>query len=170
VQTDDEEFAEFVRSAGIRLFRVAYLLTGDRHRGEDLTQDALARTYGAWRRVRTEDAFAYARRVLVNLQNDWWRSHRWRESPVAQVDPVAGAPDPAVDVASRDEIVRALRLLTQRERAVVVLRYFADMSEAAVADELGVALGTVKSTASRALAKLRVTVGLINVTTVEGQR
>jgi RNA polymerase sigma-70 factor (sigma-E family) len=170
VRTEDQDFTDFMHASADRLFRVAYLLTGDRHRAEDLAQDALARTFSAWRRVRQENAFGYARRVMVNLHTDWWRAHRWRERSVGELPVRAGAPDPAVAVVRRDSVVRALRTLTRRERTIVVLRYFADMPEAAVANELNISVGTVKSTAARALGKLRGTADLAEPTTVEGTR
>jgi len=151
---DDAGFAEFMRGSADRLGRLAYLLTGDRHRAEDLTQDALARTYAAWPRVVHEDAYGYTRRVLVNLHIDWWRVRRRRERPASQ-PPARHDPDPAHVVAERDWAVRALGQLSRRERAVVALRYFADLTEAAVAQELGISIGTVKSTNARALARLR---------------
>src|SRR5256886_17659005 len=72
-----------MRQCATRLHRVAYLLTADSGQAEELTQDALARTYAAWRRIRNDYAYAYARRVLVNLHTDWWRARRWRERPGA---------------------------------------------------------------------------------------
>jgi RNA polymerase sigma-70 factor (sigma-E family) len=152
---DDSSFADFMRGNAARLFRLAYLLTGDRHRAEELTQDALARTYQAWQRVLDDDAYAYTRRILVNLHTDWWRARRWREQAVAEPPDATGAPDPAVSVSQRDWAVRTLLRLSRRERAVVVLRYYADMSESDIARELGISPGTVKSTAARALEKLR---------------
>lgn len=156
----DREFAAFMRASATRLFRLAFLLTGDRHRAEDLTQDALSRTYGVWRRVVRDDAYAYTRRVLVNLHADWWRARMWRERLVDQPQARERVPDPATEVVRRDMVIRALRELTRRERAVVVLRYFADLSEAEVAGELNISVGTVKSTNARALRKLRVAADL----------
>jgi RNA polymerase sigma-70 factor (sigma-E family) len=153
---NEAEFVAFVQASTARLFRLAYLLTGDQHRAEDLTQDALARTYGAWRRVVREDAHSYARRILVNLHTDWWRVGRWREQSADEPVEPAPAPDPAAGVVRRDSVTRALRTLTRRERAVVVLRYYADLSEVDIAHELNISVGTVKSTAARALRKLRV--------------
>jgi RNA polymerase sigma-70 factor (sigma-E family) len=150
----DREFAEFMHGNVQRLCRVGYLLTADQGRAEELAQDALARTYRAWKRVRSEDAYAYARRVLVNLHTDWWR-RRWRERIVAQVPERAGG-DPTAGSADRDALGQALRQLTRRERAVIVLRYYLDLTEAQTAYELKISVGTVKSTASRALKKLRV--------------
>lgn len=155
----DDEFAEFMRGSADRLCRVAYLLTGDRSRAEELAQDALARTYRAWKRVRSDDAYAYTRKVLVNLHTDWWR-RRWREHSVAEVPDRTGVGDPASRAVDRDALAAALLTLTRRERAVIVLRYYLDLTEAQTAAELGVTVGTVKSTAFRALRKLRVSPGL----------
>lgn len=154
----DEEFAEFARASHAGLRHAAWLLTGDRHAAEDAVQAALVRTYAAWHRVRRDDAYAYARRVLVNYVTDKWR-RRMREYPTANLPDRAGTPDPADEVALRQWVVGALAALTPRERAVVVLRYLFDLPEAVVARDLGVTLGTVKSTSSRALAKLRVRAG-----------
>jgi RNA polymerase sigma-70 factor (sigma-E family) len=152
----DEEFADFVRQCAHRLYRVAFLLTADHGRAEDLAQDALARTYSAWRRVRAEDAYAYTRRVLVNLHTDWWRARRWRERPVALVPDRSTGTDVERATTDRYAITKALQILTPRERAVIVHRYFLDLTEQQTARELGISVGTVKSTAFRALAKLRI--------------
>jgi RNA polymerase sigma-70 factor (sigma-E family) len=133
----------------------AYLLTGDRHAAEDATQAALVRTYAAWSRVRRDNAFAYARRVLVNYVTDRWR-RRLREYATDELPEQPSSTDLAEEVALRQWLIGALASLTPRERAVIIMRYFFDLSEAAVADDLGVTLGTVKSTSSRALAKLRI--------------
>lgn len=152
----DDSFVRFVGECGPQLYRVAFLLTGNVPAAEDLYQAALTRSYAAWRRVRREDAYRYVRRVLVNLHTDWWRAPlSWRERTRAAVPDVAGTDDPATAVADRDRVARALRALTRRERAVIVLRYFADLSEQDTARELDVGVGTVKSTTARALTKLR---------------
>ncbi|MFN8076203.1 MAG: SigE family RNA polymerase sigma factor [Kineosporiaceae bacterium] len=159
-QGRDAEFTEFARAAQAGLLRTAWLLTGERCAAEDAVQEALTRTYVAWRRVRPDTAVAYARRALVNLVIDGQRRHR-RGHAVAvanpedaeRVPPSAVGPQGVVD--DRDVLVRALALLAPRERAVVVLRYYADLSEHQTAHELGISAGTVKSTASRALARLR---------------
>jgi len=151
-----ESFDDFVRSCSYRLFQVGCLLTGgDTHRAEDLVADALARTYLAWSRIRSGDAFGYARRTLVNLHTDWWRRRRRRELITSQPPERGDGTDHGGDVARRDSVMRALRALTRRERAVLVLRYFVDLTEQDTAAELGISLGTVKSTNARALAKLR---------------
>jgi RNA polymerase sigma-70 factor (sigma-E family) len=150
----DEEFVEFAQASSGGLLHAAYLLTGDRHAAEDAVQAALVRTYAAWSRVRRDDAFAYTRRVLVNYVTDRWR-RRLREYPTGEVPEQPSRTDLAEEVALRQWLIGALARLTLRERAVIIMRYFFDLSEAAVADDLGISLGTVKSTSSRALAKLR---------------
>lgn len=155
---NDDDFAEFAEASYGGLRHAAYLLTGDRHAAEDATQTALVRTYAAWSRVRRDDAYAYARRVLVNHVTDRWR-RKAREYPVSELPERDGSPDPADEVALRHWVTGALATLTVRERAVIVMRYLFDLPEAAVAADLGVSVGTVKSTSSRALAKLRVRAG-----------
>ena len=158
--TPEQEFDEFAAAAWPRLRRSAYLLTGDHHLAEDLAQTALARTYASWRRVRRADALAYARKILVNANIDRMRRRRLTEFGGPGADglidgrPAVGAGPEIAD--ERDEIVRLLADLTDRERRVVLLRHYFDMSEAEVARELRVAPGTVKSALSRALRKLRV--------------
>lgn len=151
----DAEFVDFVASAQRRLLHVGWLLTHDEHRAEELVQDALVRTYAAWHRVRKDDAFSYTRRALMNASVDGWRRRR-REQLTSDV-PELQLPASFEDgVADRGHLVDALQRLTARERRVVVSRYYLDLSEDAVATELGISVGTVKSTTSRALAKLRV--------------
>jgi len=151
----DEEFREFVAGSQRRLLYAADLLTGDRGRAEDLVQQALLKTYLAWGRVRSGTAEAYARAVIVNGHTDWWRRRFWRERSVEHPPdrPVPG--DVADALARREAVLRALSRLTRRERAVVVLRYYLDLTEAQTACELSCPVGTVKSAAARALAKLR---------------
>jgi RNA polymerase sigma-70 factor (sigma-E family) len=151
----DEEFIEFAQSSAVGLRHAAYLLTGDRHAAEDAVQTALVRTYAAWHRVRRDDAFAYARRVLVNHVTDRWR-RRIREYATGDLPEQPARTDVADEVALRRWLIGALATLTLRERAVVVMRYLFDLPEATVARDLGITVGTVKSTSSRALAKLRV--------------
>jgi RNA polymerase sigma-70 factor (sigma-E family) len=156
----DDGFDEFATAAWPRLRWSAYLLTGDYHLAEDLAQTTLARTFAHWRRVRRQDAMAYSRKVLVNLNIDRLRRRRMVEvggdSAEHALDRVADAADAEGTVADRDHVIRLLSVLTDRERRVVVLRHYFDLGEAATASELGIAPGTVKSTLSRALAKLRV--------------
>lgn len=148
-------FRDLVVRRGDALARTGYLLTGDWARGEDLAQSALAITWSHWRTLRAPEAGeAYARRCMARLATTWWR-RKWRaEVPTADLPEHAGeSPYDAVEVAAA--VTRALALLTPRQRAVVVLRYFDDLSEADTATALGCALGTVKSTHAAALARLR---------------
>lgn len=155
----DEEFAAFMAASTPALARTAWLLCGDLHLADELVQQALVRTYLAWPRARDRDPLAYARRVLANLRIDTWRRRR-REVLVDPVDLPHGARSSSADQhADRDQLVRALATLTTRQRRVVVLRHLEGLSETEVADDLGVSVGTVKSTASRALARLRDSLG-----------
>lgn len=155
----EEQFQEFVRARWARLVRTAYLLTGDPHHAEDLTQTALAKAYRSWRRVsRADSPEAYVRRMLVTCNNDRFRKRRVRESlTAAPPDTVAYADHPVED---RGPLLTALAELPDRQRAVVVLRYWEDLSESEVAEILGCSPGTVKSQASKGLAKLRTHPGL----------
>jgi RNA polymerase sigma-70 factor (sigma-E family) len=151
------EFTTFAEAQGPRLLRVAEYLTDDRYSAQDLVQTALTKVYLAWSTARRGDTYAYARRVLINAHTDTWRRRRWREALTDQPDdrPQFTQIDHAQLASDRDELTRALSLLTQRERAVVVLRYCEDMTERDVARVLGISIGTVKSTTSRSLSKLR---------------
>jgi RNA polymerase sigma-70 factor (sigma-E family) len=155
----DAEFTSFVETYGGALLRTARLLTGDRWQADDLVQVALTKTYLAWPAARGRVPYAYARRVLVTSHTDLWRRRRWRERSTepAELPTRAAAPgtDPAEAVAGHDAVVRALAGLTLSERAVLVLRFCEDLSERETARLLQISVGTVKSTSSRALAKLR---------------
>ncbi|GGM12270.1 SigE family RNA polymerase sigma factor [Dactylosporangium sucinum] len=149
------DFDEFAAAAARPLLRLGWLLSGSAEQAQDLAQAALVRTYTAWHRVREDDALAYARRVLVNLHTDWLRRRPWREVAHAE-PPDAAAADPGhAAVEERAALIAALQTLSRKERAAVVLRYYADLSERETAQTLGVSVGTVKSVCSRALAKLR---------------
>lgn len=151
----------YVAARSPALLRTAYLLTGNRADAEDLLQTALAKTYLAWDRIRERDAIdAYVRRVMVNTQTSWWRRRKVDEYPTDDVPERAGSRDATDDLALHDALWTALAELPKRQRAMVVLRYYEDLSEAETAHVLGVSVGTVKSTTSRALAKLRDTSGL----------
>ncbi len=146
----DEAFAAYVVGRRRSLLRAAWLLTGDWHLAEDLVQTALAKAYLAWRRIDEPDA--YVRRVLVTTYVTWWR-RRWNaEQPTGELP---DTPADAVDTDLRRQVLDVLRTLPRRQRAVVVLRYFEDLTEAETAAALGCSVGTVKSTTSRALAVLR---------------
>lgn len=153
----DGEFTEFVHASWASLYRTAYLMLGDRAEAEDLVQTALAKTYASWSKVRAvEAAPAYARTVLVNTATSWFRRKSWRnERPTERLPEVAVQHDPS----DRPALVDALRRLPPRQRAVVVLRYYEDLSVAQVATALGITDGTVKSQTSEALSKLRVLLG-----------
>lgn len=156
----DRTFEEFVLARRPALLRSAYLLTGDRGQAEDLVQDVLERTYLHWGRiVRTDDPSVYVRRVLVNTANNRWRRlrARVREVPLGPAHDRGGSRsgDHGEGVATRDALLRALAELPAGQRAVVVLRYFEDLSEAETARVLGRSVGTVKSQAARGLARLR---------------
>lgn len=163
------DFDEFAAAATQPLLRLGWLLTGDAEQAQDLAQNTLIRAYGAWHRVRHDDALGYARRIMVNLHTDWLRRRPWREQSRAEVpDAPAGAgmhgggPHDGGHGAVEDRaaLVAALQSLTRRERAAIVLRYYVDLSEQQTAQTLGVSVGTVKSVCSRALAKLRVSPAL----------
>lgn len=150
----DDDFAAFVAAHGSRLVRLAELMCGDPHRAADLTQTALERAYLRWHRIEADDPLAYVRRITVNSYRDWWR-RRGREWSTDTVPDQPVLWDVADRQAQQDLVRAALASLTRRERQVVLLRYYADLSEAAIAQELGIARGTVKSSLSRALARLR---------------
>ena len=150
---DSRAFADFVSREQPGLLRLAVLLTGDRGHAEDLVQTALLKTYRHWARVTAKgDPTAYVRRVLVTTHTSWRR----RLSSTEQV--VEAVPDRGYDDLHHERstaVLQALRDLPPRMRAVVVLRYFEDLSEASTAEILGCSVGTVKSQASRGLARLR---------------
>lgn len=150
----ESDFEEFVRGAGSRLLRTAYLLTGDRGHAEDLVQTALERLARRWGRLDGPPE-AYARVVLANLATDRWRRRRMRVRELSVDPPVRSAADIAEPVVVRQVLIGALLQLTPRQRAVLVLRFFADLSEAETAQALNIQPGTVKSTVSRATTRLR---------------
>lgn len=144
-------FDDFVATRGAVLWRSAWLLTGDNHLAEDLVQSALAKAWPKWDRV--DEFEAYVRRVMFTTYVSWWR-RKWNgELPTGDLpEPTAHDGDPA---AQRDLVV-ALTKLPRGQRAVIVLRYFEDLTERQTAEVLGCSVGTVKSQASRALAALRI--------------
>ncbi len=156
-----EDFRSYVAARSPALLRTAYLLTGNRADAEDLLQTALAKTYLAWDRIREREAVdGYVRRVMVNTQTSWWRRRKVDEHPTDELPERSGGRDATADVDLHDALWTALSTLPKRQRAMVVLRYYEDLSEAETAHVMGVSVGTVKSTTSRALAKLRDTSGL----------
>ena len=151
----DGAFEEFVADRSTTLLRTAYLLTGDRHHAEDLLQTALIKTYRHWDRIRDrEDPTAFVRRVLVTTHAGWRRRLRVSEF-VSSTPLLAGVSEPAFDTGERQAMVAALAQLPPRMRAVLVLRYWEDLSEASTAEVLGCSVNTVKTHATRGLARLR---------------
>ncbi|MEV0090283.1 SigE family RNA polymerase sigma factor [Streptomyces sp. NPDC050738] len=153
--TSGGDFEEFVAARGPRLLRTAWLLTGDAHLAEDLLQTALAKVWPKWSRIARDHPEAYVRKVLVTTHTSWWRRH-WRgEVPTGELPERSGAADPYADVDLEQSLAAAVRTLPVRQRAVIVLRYFEDLSVEETAATLGCAPGTVKSQASKALRTLR---------------
>lgn len=155
------EFERFATVHADGLIRAAYLMVGDRGDAEDIVQECMLRLARKWPRVRKmEHSGAYARRVMVSLVLDGrhQRVRRTLELATAAPEPAAGISDQSAEsLDARADLIWALRGLSPRHRAVVVLRYFSDLPEAEVAAVLGCSVGTVKSSASRALARLRLT-------------
>jgi RNA polymerase sigma-70 factor (sigma-E family) len=153
----DGEFSEFAHGSWASLYRTAYLLLGDPAEAEDLVQTALAKTYAAWPKVRDVHAApGYARTVLVNTASSWFRKRSWRnERPTAELPDLVQEHDPS----DRPALMSALAVLPPRQRAVIVLRYYEDLSVAQAASALDVSEGTVKSQTSDALARLRTLLG-----------
>jgi RNA polymerase sigma-70 factor (sigma-E family) len=150
---DETAFRAFVEENGATLLHAARLLTGDHQRGEDLVQTVLTKVYLKWGRI--DAPLAYARRALVTAQIDASRRRWWGERPTETLPETAGA-DGLAPAEDRDQLRRLLAELNPRERVVVVLRYYCDLSEQEAAATLNMPVGTVKSTCSRALARLRV--------------
>lgn len=160
---DDDGFPAFVREQWAPLVRTAFLLTGDRSYAEDLVQTALEKTHRKWRKVAVMDSpAAYVHRAMVNTAISWRRRRSWGEVPQTPAD-AAQVDDPFERVAQRQQLVAALRQLPPKMRAVLVLRYFEDLSEADTAAVLGCSAGTVKSQASRGLQRLREQFGTADV-------
>ena len=156
MDAEAEGFAQFVEARQRALQRTAWLLTGDWALAEDLVQTALVRSWPRWERIRRrDDPEIYVRRAMVNTWSSWSR-RRWRaEDPSGAVPDGPAAGDLAAEAAARVAVRGALGRLTDRQRAVLVLRVFDDLSEAQVAQVLGCATGTVKSTMARAVTRLR---------------
>jgi RNA polymerase sigma-70 factor (sigma-E family) len=156
VDGEPEGFAQFIEARQLALQRTAWLLTNDWALAQDLVQTALARSWPYWGQIRCgDDPEIYVRRVMVNTWSTW-RRRRWRaEQPSGELVDKAATGDLAGEVTTRLAVRSLLAALTDRQRAVVVLRLFDDLSEAQVAQILGCAAGTVKATMSQAMARLR---------------
>ncbi|MGC4760796.1 SigE family RNA polymerase sigma factor [Micromonospora trifolii] len=149
-------FEEYVSSRGPALVRLARLLTGDEYRAEDLTQDVLSQAYVQWRRIaRADRPDVYVRRMLVNANISWWRRRSNRELVVDTFAERAHRGDLGREAADRDEMWRLILGLPDRQRAVLVLRYYEDLDDATIAQILDCSPVTVRTHAMRALANLR---------------
>ena len=157
---DIEGYGDLFARTHVRLVRLAYLLCGDQRRAEDAVAESFARVYPRWRRGGLDDADAYLRRAVVNQLHSGWRRLVVERRHAA----TAGADDRgqiahADRSADRDALLRALAELTQRQRVAIVLRFYEDLKETEVAEAMGVPLGTVKSSVSRGLDRLRQLLG-----------
>lgn len=151
----DADFTAYLQARQGTLLRTAYLLSGDQHQAEDLVQTTFAKLYLAWDRVRDRESVdAYARRILVNEHNSLWRRAWKRNERPTEVLPEAPIVD-EYDDGTGTELWAAVQTLPRKARAVLVLRYYEQLSEAETAEVLGISVGTVKSQTSRALATLR---------------
>jgi len=156
---EQHDFELFVHSTSDRLLRTAYMLTGDAHEAQDVVQAALLRTARHWRTAR-QQPYAYTRRVVINLVKDRWRylgrRPRQTQDDVELLDIYCHGGERELErVVQRDLILRAVHQLPPKQRAVVVLRYLEDLSVEETARALGSTTGTVKTHASRGLARLR---------------
>lgn len=167
---EPDGFREFVAARSPALLRSAWLLTGDEALAQDLVQTALARVWPRWSGLAEPGrAEAYVRRVMVTTYVNWWR-RRWRgEQPMAELPDRGSSFDEYAVVEVRHDLAIVLATLTPRQRAVVVLRYFEDLTEAQTAEALGCSVGTVKSQAHKALARLRKHPWLAGQVAEEGQ-
>ncbi|WP_395576105.1 SigE family RNA polymerase sigma factor [Streptomyces sp. BK79] len=152
-------FSSYVKARQPVLLRAARSLTANPSDAEDLLQTALTKTYVAWDRIEDHRALdGYVRRALLNTRTSQWRKRKVDEfacDELPEPEPAPGGDDPAERQALHDAMWRAIMKLPARQRAMVVLRYYEDLSEAQTAEVLGVSVGTVKSAVSRALGKLR---------------
>lgn len=151
MQSGEAGFNDFVAARTAALSRTAYLLTGDHHLAEDLLQAALLQAARHWERIHTAPE-AYVRRVLYNQNVSWWRRRKLRETSFGTYDAAAPASSPDLRLTLEDALAR----LTAKQRTVLVLRYFEDLTEVQAAAALGISAGTVKSMTRQALARLRV--------------
>ncbi|MEW9531898.1 SigE family RNA polymerase sigma factor [Microbispora sp. NPDC049125] len=148
-----EEFRTYVLSRGAALLRVANQLTGNPSDAEDLLQSALATTYLAWDRIKDRSSLdSYVRRTMVNINISWWRRRKLDEYPSEELPDLPVHHDPMY---RHEELEQALLRLPLRQRTAIVLRYYEDMTEPEIARTLGISVGTVKSSVSRGMAKLR---------------
>jgi RNA polymerase sigma-70 factor (sigma-E family) len=164
-----DDFEAYVSAAWPRLLRSAWLLTGDWHRAEDLVQTVLARAYHRWPRLRDNAPDAYLRAMMATTYLSWWR-RRWRGEVPTDPLPDCAAADRHDAVDLQEPVRRALAALPRQQRAVLMLRFHADLTEVATARALGIGVGTVKSYTARALAALRAEPSLRGLLSEENQR
>jgi RNA polymerase sigma-70 factor (sigma-E family) len=160
----EDQFAEFVAGALPRLLRFGYVLTGDAASAEDLVQTALGRSLRAWRLRRIDDPQAFVKRVMVNSYATWYRSRLRREVVIPEPLDSPAQENHAEEINDRDVVWRALSKLPPRQRAVMVLRYYEDLSEHDIAQVMGISIGTVKSQSARALRRLADVLASMEVT------
>ena len=155
-------FEEYVAARGPALVRFAALLTGDDHRAQDLAQEVLARAYVRWRRISHADRpDVYVRRMLVNANRTWWRRRSSREVPTDRSVDRPAAGDLGPEAVERDAVWRLISQLPDRQRAVLVLRYYEDLDDATIAEILDCSAVTVRTHAMRALTTLRARCGTL---------
>ena len=168
---EEERYVRFVQERHASLYRTAFLLTGNHHTAEDVVQSTLVKVYASWSRVRrAERPVAYVHRMLANEVATLNRRRAAGEVPTGHLQDLPGARwqvGPEDRVVDAQVVWQALGALSQRQRAVVVLRYYADLSEAEIADTLGIATGTVKAHAHAALAALGTTIGAADPLSVD---
>lgn len=167
MKREPEGFSDFVAARGLPLRRTAMLLTQDAHLAEDLVQTALAKAWPRWHKLDAPEA--YVRTVMAHqFYRD--RRRRWVGETPTETLPDQPGDDAASRIAIQDSLIRALSTLPQKQRAVIVLRFFHDFDEQQIATALGISRGTVKSHASRAMAALRVSDHLTDQSTDDSER
>ena len=151
----DADFSAYMAARQPALYRTAYLLAGDHASAEDLLQNAFAKLYLSWDKIRDQGALdGYVRRIMVNENNSLWRRAWKRREHSTDTMPDTGSHD-TYDDGMGGALWSYVQTLPPKQRAVIVLRYYEQLSEAETADVLGISVGTVKSQTSRALAALR---------------
>jgi RNA polymerase sigma-70 factor (sigma-E family) len=156
VARNDAVFTEFVTTRSVSLLRTAYLLTGDRHLAEDLLQTALIKAYPLWGRIREPRAAeSYVRTAMVRTLINWRKRHAWTRERAAADPPDIATPADGDDIDTRVRLWPIVLALPPRQRAVIVLRYYEDLTESQTAEILGCSIGAIKSHNARALRTLR---------------
>lgn len=164
--SEPQDYTEFVIARSDRLLRLAYLMTQDWAKAEDLLQAALIKAWRVWGRI-DGNREAYVKKIITTTYFSWWR-RRWRdETPTDVLPDRADQRNAVADADRRDVLWRAIGRLPKRQRAVLVLRYFEDLTEAEIAECMGCSAGTVKSQAAKAMAKLRADSDLVPALVLE---